>query len=501
MNEAYSNFDYAMFIDTGTRWADRGTSALRLGVCMIVLVGIGLGGLGCDSGGGVEPDPPSECENPPCDDEDFELDPLAPPEYRYSGWEENADWRAAAQDRIEKHRMDSIEVTVVDGDGTPVDGATVSVQMQQHAFHFGTAVSDNLINEGRDQGGSSYLNALENNFNYATIETGLKYYNWAGNSGRQESVRNAVTWLNDNDFAVRGHAAFWEEWWWMQINESQPASQIHQEMKSKIEGRLSEFEGQMLDWDAQNHPFHRSAIRPKVASGTDMTEQEVVAEWWAVANDTDQQARMGINEQNLIQRYPCCDFRGRYDSWIQDLINMGVDVEAIGFMGHANITRLEGMSYVKNVLDQFSEYDVPLYVSEFHITLDNWRDDEKTWASASQAEKDAQAAYLRDFLTMFFSHPAADAFVHWTFWEGRSWRSTSALYSPDWTRRDHADMFQKWVRDRWWTDASGETGSNGTFALNAFKGEYRIVAEKGDRSGTVTTTLSDGGTSVEITIE
>lgn len=469
-----------------------------------VLLGMGMFGLGCDSGGGgmKEDPPPTECENPPCDDDqNFTLDPLAPPEYRYSGWQEDADWREAARQRIEEHRMDSLEVEVVDGSGNPVDGASVSVQMQQHAFHFGTAVDESLIEKERNQGSSNYLSALENNFNYATIENGLKYNRWSGNPGRQDNVRSAVQWLNDNGYAVRGHAAFWEEWWWMEIDENQSASAIHQEMKNKIEGRLSEFEGQMLDWDAQNHPFHRSAIRTEVANGTDMTEQEVAMEWWAVANDADPQARMGINEQNLIQRYPCCDFRDIYDSWIQNLMNNGVDVEAIGFMGHANIGRLEDMSYVKNMLDRFSEYDVPLYVSEFHITLDNWRDDDKTWATASQAEKDAQAAYLRDFLTMFFSHPAADTFVHWTFWEGQAWRSTSALYSPDWTRRDHAEMFQKWVRDRWWTEETGETGSDGTFPLNAFKGEYRIVAEKGDRSGIVTTTLPDGGTTVEITIE
>jgi len=446
--------------------------------------------------------PPSECENPPCDDEqNFDLDPLAPSGYRYSGWQEDADWREAARDRIKEHRMDSLEVTVVDGSGNPVEDATVTVQMQQHAFNFGTAVSDNLINQGRNQGGSNYLNALRNNFNYATIETGLKYYNWGGSPNRQESVRNAVSWLNDNNFAVRGHAAFWEEWWWMEIDESQSASDIHQEMKNKIEGRLAEFEGQMLDWDAQNHPFHRSAIRTKVANGTNMSEVEVASEWWNVANSADQQARMGINEQNLIQRYPCCDFRDIYDSWIQNLADNGVDVEAIGFMGHANITRLEGMSYVKNVLDRFARHDVPLYVSEFHITLDNWRDDDKTWDDASQAEKDAQAAYLRDFLTMVFSHPAADTFVHWTFWEGRAWRQTSALWGPDWGIRDHGKMYKKWVLDRWWTDETGETGGGGQYTLNAFKGDYRIVAEKGDRSGSLRMTLTDGGTSVEITID
>ena len=142
-------------------------------------------------------------------------------------------------------------------------------------------------------------------------------------------------------------------------------------MKNKIRDRLEEFEGQMLDWDAQNHPFHRSAIRAKVANGTDMTEQEAVAEWWATANEADQEARMGINEQNILQKYPCCDFEDQYARWIDGLMSMGVEVEAIGFMGHANINRLEGISQVLDILDRFAQFDVPLYVSEFHITLEN----------------------------------------------------------------------------------------------------------------------------------
>ena len=465
---------------------------LRLPIGLFLLVGMGLAGIGCDSETSS-----GDCETPPCGPDTSGLYPSAPPQYQYAGGRADAEWRGEARERIKDHRMDSLRVTVVDAEGTSVDGATVRIEMQKHAFNFGTAVNDRLI----DQGGNSYREALRSNFNYATIENGLKYYNWADDPDRQQSARSAVQWLNDNGYAVRGHAAFWEEWWWMEIDESQLAPEIHKDMKNKIRDRLEEFEGQMLDWDAQNHPFHRSAIRAKVANGTDMTEQEAVAEWWATANEADQEARMGINEQNILQKYPCCDFEDQYARWIDGLMSMGVEVEAIGFMGHANINRLEGISQVLDILDRFAQFDVPLYVSEFHITLENWNDENTTWADATQAEKDAQAAYLRDFLTAFFSHPAADTFVHWTFWEGQAWRRTSALYGPDWTLRDHSRMYRKLVFDRWWTDVEGKTDEGGTYSTNAFKGTHRIEVEKGNRSGLVTTTLPDGGASVEIAID
>ena len=56
-------------------------------------------------------------------------------------------------------------------------------------------------------------------------------------------------------------------------------------------------------------------------------------------------------------------------------------------------------------------------------------------------------------------------------------------------RKDVPEM----VRNRWWTEATLETGGNGTSTLDAFRGKYRVVAEKRNRSGSARLTLMDGG--------
>ena len=431
------------------------------------------------------------------------IDPIAPPPYEYEGHEADATWRDSAQARIEEHRKADLEVTLVDARGAPVEGASVDVELTQHAFNFGTAVSDDLVNND-----ATYREHLREDVNYATIETGLKLYNWEDNPGRQQSVHDAVDWLNNHDFAVRGHAAFWEEWWWMDMDEGSgdfygdmTPMEIHQTVQDKIEPRLQEFAGELRDWDTQNHPRHRQEIRPEVASGTDMSEVEVVSDWWATAQSADEQANMGINEQNILQKYDWAGPTGWvdwYENWILSLMEEGVDVDQIGFMGHANINRFEGIPQVLDLLDRFGASGLPLYVSEFHITLEEWWDESTTWADATQAEKDAQAAYLRDFLTAFFSHPAADTFVHWTYWEGRAWRRTSALYSPDWTLRDHGEMYRELVYDRWWTEEAGQTDAQGTYATRGFKGNYEVAVSDNGRTRIVPVTLSDGGASVEV---
>ena len=101
-------------------------------------------------------------------------------QYDYPGRSPDADWRQAAQDRIEEHRKAPLDVPVLDADGNPVDGAAVDVQMQQHEFNFGTAIDADQIWE-RTSPGDSYRKNVLDTFNDGTIETRLKVHRWEGN--------------------------------------------------------------------------------------------------------------------------------------------------------------------------------------------------------------------------------------------------------------------------------------------------------------------------------
>jgi len=60
------------------------------------------------------------------------------------------------------------------------------------------------------------------------------------------------------------------------------------------------------------------------------------------------------------------------------------------------------------------EFNLPAYVSEFHILL--WTDAE--WADADEAKRAAQADYVRDLLIAAFSHPVVETVAVWNFWAG-----------------------------------------------------------------------------------
>lgn len=63
----------------------------------------------------------------------------------YPGQEENAAWRKAANERIERLRKGDVRVVVQDAQGKPVKGAKVEVKMLRHAFPFGNIVDAGFL--------------------------------------------------------------------------------------------------------------------------------------------------------------------------------------------------------------------------------------------------------------------------------------------------------------------------------------------------------------------
>lgn len=406
--------------------------------------------------------------------------PVTEFDYDYPGRAEDAAWRSAAHDRIEELRKTDFDVTVVDADGDPVEGATVDVAMQEHDFGFGTAVAVNQLPDGDE----TYRETLRENFNKAVPENGLKVPAWEGRYGESlgpESTREALQWLRDEGIPTRGHALVWSTYDWMGIDSSLSASEINSQVQSKIAERATEFQGQLPEWDMHNHPLFYSEIWDDVG-------RDAVLDWWETAHDADPNARMYVNEMNVLAGD---SLRQDYLDHVQWLQDEGADVEGIGFMGHFGLGGLTPPEELLATFDDFAEFDAPLQVTEFDVEInDRGRDNEVA----------AQRDYVRDLLTAAFSHEAVDGVMSWGFWADEHWLPTAAYYDSDWTLRPHGEQFQRLVFDEWWTDVTGTTDADGVFAGRGFKGEYRIRARRGAEYGTATVTFDDDGASATVEV-
>jgi GH35 family endo-1,4-beta-xylanase len=416
-------------------------------------------------------------------------------QYWYDGRWQKHGWRNRARRRINNHRKAQLEVTVWDHHGNPVPGAKVDVNLNDHKFNFGTAVNSWKLRQGNGDG-HNLRTKIPHDVNYVTAERNLFPDKW--DNGAKNDVRWGFNWFNDHGIDVRGHAALWEEWGRMNIDQNQSNWEIFKTVRRKIRERVGEFSGQVDAWDMQNHPYHRQMIRNQIGGGNKVDE---VVKWWRAAHNADPNAKMGINEMNIIQEYWGEDgntWRGKFEWWINTLRDWGVDVEGIGMMAHANLNRLMGIPRALSILDRFGKYGIPIYISEFHTTLPNWQN--KRWQDASQAEKDAQREYLHDFLTACFSHPAVDTFTHWEYWDGLSWRNTAALYGPGWNRRDHCHEWRRLINNQWRTEDTGWTGRKGWHSTYGFKGSYKVTVSKNGKSNTVWPWLDSGGNHVHVSL-
>ncbi|MFW5973565.1 MAG: endo-1,4-beta-xylanase, partial [Bacteroidota bacterium] len=164
-------------------------------------------------------------------------------------------WRVAAQERIEQHRMGTIDIMVRDDDGNPVPNAAVEVRMLRHAFGFGTAISSGMLNntripEYRDK--VADLTGDGRTFNLAVFENAMKWPQWEGSTNKS-LIRNQVLWMNSRGMDVRGHNLLWpgSQWLPADIVESTDAEYISGRIETHIRSLAgySGIKGRILEWD------------------------------------------------------------------------------------------------------------------------------------------------------------------------------------------------------------------------------------------------------------
>ena len=408
----------------------------------------------------------------------------------YRGREPDAAWRRAAAERIEKFRKARLAVRVVDGDGQPVRDANVRVRMKRHAFGFGSAVrAVHLCDDSAD--GRRYRRMVERNFNKVTLENALKPKWWTvakSNSHpmfRMEWTQRALAWLNERNIEVRGHYCYQAPLPEHVVEKYRGRPQdLRADVFAHIEQKVAQIGRSVGEWDAVNHIVGWGPTLSTLLGG-DAIYADVIKRTRQIAPH----AELWVNEGPVLhsgaRQY-------QYAKVVRYLIDHQAAPDGIGFMGHFRAMN----SYTSFLTPPDRLYTVFEHLAEVIPNLQLTELDVRT-----SDDEQLQADYLRDVMTVAFSHKAFQAIVMWGFWEGGHWKPDAALYRKDWSIKPCGRAWEGLVLKQWWTDATGTTDRDGAFVCRGFLGDYQIAVTHRAATKTTSTALAAKGASVVVALE
>jgi|GEM_PF-5474733 len=423
------------------------------------------------------------------------LTAAVPTAMAYGGQEPGAAWRTEAASRIEQYRKGTMIVTVKNASGQNVSGANVSVRMKKHLYKFGSAFASDWI-DSTSSTAVTYRQKFLENFNYATIENGMKWDFWDNEIpgfSREQTVR-AAKWLRDNGIRQRGHTLIWNAKGSMNLG-GMTVDQTDAAVRSFVNSQMNyadstiALKDAITDWDVLNEATHNSNLFKKLG-------QTRIKDIFGLARWNDPDGNLFINDAKIIGNRNAIEWgpddaqhngewrENYYYDLIRYLVDNGSTLSGIGFQNHHVGWDLTSMDQVKATLDRFSAFGKRIQATEYDV-----------YADTSNSNREAlEGQYMRDFMTMWFSHPSTDAFIVWGFYDGKHWHNNSPLYRSDWTLKPSGVAYRDLVFNQWWTNADGTTNASGNYQTRGFLGDYEITVSHGGRTKKVQQSLTSTGT-------
>jgi endo-1,4-beta-xylanase len=394
--------------------------------------------------------------------------------FSYAGREQNAAWRSAANTRIDQLRKADLRLKVVDANGKAIPNANVKLEMQRHAFRFGTAAdAENLLANTGDA--TKYKKTILELFNHAVLENDLKWPNWEEYS--RPRALEAIKYFKANNVTVRGHNLIWPCDTDFCLPKDVPAllnnpGALRSRIDSHLVDVLGATKGQLTEWDVVNEP----SVNKRFANV--LGEDEMVTQFKR-AKQLEPNARMFINDYGNLGENT---LDVEYKRIIARLLALGAPLEGIGLQAHFGY-KLTPPAELFSRLEDFGKFGVPLAITEFDVDMTG---------------EQLQADYLRDFMTVAFSSAKVDSFLMWGFWAGQHWLPDAALYRQDWSIKTNGRAYKDLVFKKWWTNTSGSSNANGQYATRGFLGDYKVTVKLGTKTITQAVKLEKTGGEIVI---
>ena len=397
------------------------------------------------------------------------LDSFPKKETSYEGMEEDAPWRKAAEERIEKYRKSDIKVKVVDKSGNPIEGAKVNTDQQKHKFRFGSYMRPRRMSETENvRQNKAFQEQFKKMFNTTGFENIFKPANIGEN---EEDIQKIIDFAESNDMSLRGHTLVWRE------NDAKGAMTEEDlnkyeagdaETKKKIMtesvrahiAKYTEKYGEYIDsWDVVNEFLNHTDEIYRII-GEDKNE---VANWFKLASQNTGDASLVLNDFGIISYDETK--QNSHLSLAKELKELGAPITTVGMQAH--LGSAVPPEYLYSILEKFSGSGLDIEITEFTYENEN---------------EEIQGKYVRDFLTTVFSHPSASSVYLWGFTADEIGnRRTSALCKAynsstnSYELRESGKWWMKLIYEDWWSNEEGTTSDTGLFETRVFQGDHQVT--------------------------
>ncbi len=384
----------------------------------------------------------------------------------YIGRDQDSAWRAQAAQRIEEHRKGDFTISLKGLGGEAISNADISVNFVKHAYHFGSvAAARHLISDDADS--QMYRSKLLENFNQSGLENNLKWGAWAGDWGQTFSQQNAISalqWLEDHNIYARGHVMVWPskrntpDFLQDYLPQGRPQDadpQVLIEVEKHIQDLSTKTQGLVDEWDVLNEPFDNHYLM-------DAFGDQVMIDWFMQGAKQNPGVPLYINDYSIVSGGGTnAAHQDHYFNTIDYLVANNAPIGGIGIQSHFSTTPTP-ITRVYDIIQRYHAAFPNLAIRSTEFDIDTF-------------DEQMQADYTRDFLTIFFSHPATVGVQKWGFWAGAHWRPNAAMYTEDWQAKPNQKAWQETVYQTFWNDFSGSTNNDGEFSERGFYGDYEVV--------------------------
>lgn len=412
----------------------------------------------------------------------------------------HGDALARAREGIETHRKRDVALRLVDGAGRPLAHRTVHVEQRTHAFPFGDNlwsldrwIHAGMANQDRVRMYTRHYRDCLNAANALCYWTerprcdGPKTEDEQGHP-RMDVFWQCVDWARANELQCKGHALFWSipkcvpEWVKRyDLNTQWAFAEV------RVRDLVAGARGRITMWDVVNEALWEPAFKnlaqrawPHIESTEDMAEYVGRVIGWARSEDPD--ACYVLND------YGMTDDRGRTEplrgqdgsavtaarqrermlALVERLGDDGRAPNAIGMQSHVGGWQQHADQMA--IYDQMGALGVPVHITEF------WAHRRELEAQGMPEEEQEQviAAYVSNYLTCAFGHPAVEAFFFWGFLGQalRFGKNPNDLHSSGVHVMPVYDAVRRLIRETWHTDETLDTDAEGCLRFRGFLGGY-----------------------------